>query len=211
MSEEEMTELCHLARLHGTDKGGWHTKAGETCHRYTPTYHKLLSPFRTHVKAVLEIGINYGPSLRMWRDYFPNARVVGIDCDAVSVDNINRAGEARIQGFLADAYNAESLEGALTLAGISKYDLIVDDASHEESHQIFTANVLSSRLASDGIYAIEDIDKDCSPWQYLHAIKGYEAYVAYPTGVGIGKAHCACCDAGEKLLVLAHNPDRLFP
>lgn len=209
--DDEMTELCHLARKYGTDKGGNHLIAGDTCHRYTPTYHKLLSPYRTHIKAVLEIGVNYGPSLRMWRDYFPNARIIGLDSNGECIDNLNKAGEDRIWGFTADQYNAESLEGALALAGIPKYDLIVDDGSHEEHHLVFSANVLSRYLAPDGVYIIEDIAWDCKPQHYLSQIHGYEAYTAYNTGVGIGKAHCACCPEGERLLVLAHNPDRLFP
>jgi predicted O-methyltransferase YrrM len=201
-----MTPLCELALKHGTDKGGNHTKAGETCHNYTPTYHKLLAPYREQVKAVLEIGVNYGPSLRMWSDYFPNARIIGLDSNADCLFS-----DGRIECFAADQNNAESLEGALTLAGIPKYDLIVDDGSHEEHHQVFSANVLSRYLAPNGVYVIEDITWDCKPEHYLSQIHGYEAYTAFNTGVGIGKAHCACCNEGERLLVLAHNPDRIFP
>jgi len=206
MTHEQMTPLCELAAKYSTDKGGWHMLAGDTCHNYTPTYHKLLFPHRLQVKSVLEIGVNYGPSLRMWRDYFPEARIIGLDSNAECLFT-----EGRIQCFAADQFNAESLEGALNLAGIAKYDLIVDDGSHEEAHQVFSANVLSSRLAPNGIYVIEDIEFDCKPERYLSQIHGYEAYTAYNTGVGIGKAHCACCAEGERLLVLAHNPDRLFP
>ena len=204
--EHEMTPLCELARHYQTDKGGWHLHAGDTCHNYTPTYHKLLAPVRETVKAVLEIGVNYGPSLRMWRDYFPNARIIGLDCNAECLFT-----DGRIECFAADQYNAESLEGALNLAGIDKYDLIVDDGSHFEHHQVFSANVLAPRLAPNGLYIIEDIDFDCKPERYLSQIHGYEAYAAYNTGVGLGKAHCMCCAEGERLLVLAHNPDRLFP
>ena len=200
-----MTLLCDLAFKHGTDKGGNHTKAGETCHQYTETYHNLLAPYREQVKSVLEIGVNYGPSLRMWSDYFPNARIIGLDSNADCLFT-----DGRIECFAADQYNAESLEGALTLAGIPKYDLIVDDGSHEEAHQVFSANVLSRYLAPNGIYVIEDIQWDCKPEHYLSQIHGYEAYTAFNTGVGIGKAHCACCAEGERLLVLAHNPDRIF-
>src|SRR6266550_5384405 len=198
-----LTPLCELALKYGTDKGGWHTIAGDTCHNYTPTYHMLLGPYREQVKAVLEIGVNYGPSLRMWRDYFPNARIIGLDSNAACLFN-----EERIDCFPADQNNAESLDGALTIAGISKYDLIVDDGSHEENHQVFSANVLSRYLAPNGIYVIEDITLDCEPWHYLRQIHGYEAYAAYNTGVGIGKAKCGCgCGTGENLLVLAHTPD----
>jgi hypothetical protein len=205
MTEQRMTPLCELAKKHGTDKGGWHLLAGDTCHNYTQLYDRLLMAHVDRVKSVLEIGVNYGPSLRMWRDYFPNARIIGLDCNAECLFH-----EERIDCFAADQYNAESLEGALNLAGIAQYDLIIDDGSHEEAHQVFSANVLSHRLAPNGIYVIEDIDYDCKPDRYLSQIHGYEAYTAFDVGVGLGKAHCMCCKEGERLLVLAHNVDRIF-
>ena len=204
--EDVMTPLCNLARHYQTDKGGWHLHAGDTCHNYTPVYHKLLAPYRETIKSVLEIGVNYGPSLRMWRDYFPNARIIGLDSNVGCLFS-----DGRIECFAADQNNAESLESALNLAGIPQYDFIVDDGSHFEHHQVFSANALAPRLAPNGIYVIEDIDYDCKPERYLQQIHGYEAYTAYNAGVGLGKAHCACCNEGERLLVLAHNPDRLFP
>jgi hypothetical protein len=205
MTNREMTPLCKLMEKYGSDKGGWHLKAGETCHNYSQMYDRLMMAHIDRVKAVLEIGVNYGPSLRAWRDYFPNARIVGLDSNAECLFT-----EDRIQCFAADQNNAESLEGALTLAGISKYDLIVDDGSHEEHHQVFSANVLSRYLAPNGIYVIEDITHDCDPERYLSQIHGYEAYTAFDVGVGLGKAHCPCCGTGERLLVLAHNVDRIF-
>jgi len=34
---------------------------------------------RKEIKSVLEIGVQYGGSLKMWRDYFPNAQITGLD------------------------------------------------------------------------------------------------------------------------------------
>ena len=94
MMAYEMTPLCGLALKYGTDKGGNHLLAGETCHQYTPTYYKLLEPYRYNIKSVLEIGVNYGPSLRMWRDFFPNAHIIGLDSNAECLFN-----EERIECF----------------------------------------------------------------------------------------------------------------
>ena len=38
-----------------------------------------FAPLKTEPLRVLEIGIERGGSLLMWRDYFPNAQVFGID------------------------------------------------------------------------------------------------------------------------------------
>jgi uncharacterized NAD-dependent epimerase/dehydratase family protein len=56
-----------------TDKGYHHT--------YEIPYQRELESRRKDVKGVLEIGIYHGGSLKAWRDYFPNATVVGMDID----------------------------------------------------------------------------------------------------------------------------------
>lgn len=55
-------------------------------HGYLTEYHRAFSPIRYRRKRVLEIGVGGGAdpelgggSLRLWRDYFPFSRVVGLD------------------------------------------------------------------------------------------------------------------------------------
>ena len=48
-------------------------------------YNKFFEPRRYSVQSLLEVGIAYGGSLLLWRDYFPNATIMGIDiygCDS---------------------------------------------------------------------------------------------------------------------------------
>jgi predicted O-methyltransferase YrrM len=201
------TELCQLARKHGTDKGGGHLQRGDTCHNYTPAYHKLFKDRRDDVKAVLEIGIGGGHSLRMWKEYFPNAQIIGIDCNFDCILQI----EDRIKCYVADQYNEEDLRIVMKAIG-HKLDLIVDDGSHEPAHQIFTAQVLLPYLAPDGVYVIEDIEPDCQPQligiPIMDRMRGQEPFLTWsplPTGRGIGRAYCRCgCETGEQLVVIRH-------
>lgn len=217
--EHSLTPLCELALKHGTDKGGWHLKAGDTCHNYTPAYHELFKYRREQVKRVLEIGVNYGPSLRMWRDYFPNATVFGFDCNEACLFQ-----EDRIECYAADQNNKASLLHAIqqtmyTNADTDQYDLIVDDGSHEFAHQLFSPHVLLPYLAPLGAYVIEDITYDCDPapigdgalhFAAMNGVRGFK-WEAMPTGIGIGKAHCweACpkCHGatGEQLVVITRE------
>jgi len=204
-----MTPLCELARKYGTDKGGEHLIAGDTCHNYTPAYHVMFWDRRDRVKNVLEIGINYGCSLRMWREYFPNAQIIGIDSNEECIRNY----EEHIHCFVADQYNERDLTDVLTRlsplgGGPPKFDLIVDDGSHESAHQIFSAQVLLPFLARDGYYVIEDIFPDCKPELIGNPICMDETFRwdAIPTGRGLGKAHCGCgCGQGEQLVVIRWN------
>jgi hypothetical protein len=196
------TELCRLARKHGTDKGGEHLQRGDTCHNYTSAYHQMFKDRRDDVKAVLEVGIGGGHSLRMWKEYFPHAWIFGID-------NVNWSfGEDRILCFWGDQYNEDNL---LTIMGLinHKFDLIVDDGSHEPAHQIFTATVLLPRLARGGYYVIEDIEPDCQPElignPIISELKRGWVWYPIPTGRGLGRAYCRCgCEGGEQLVVIRH-------
>ena len=71
-------DLTRLATKHGTDKWG--------SHWYARHYHRHLQHLRSQTFAMLEIGIggythmdHGGASLRMWKEYFPHATIVGLD------------------------------------------------------------------------------------------------------------------------------------
>ena len=71
---------------------------------------------------VLEIGIYRGASLQMWRDYFPNAEIFGLDIEEVHVPG------PRIQTIRGDQSDADSLA---EVGRHGPFDLIVDDGSGE--------------------------------------------------------------------------------
>jgi hypothetical protein len=99
-----MTPLCLLAKKYGTDK--------YRAHAYTPIYYRLLGERAATIKRVLEIGIGKGRGLRMWRDFFPAAEIVGVD-----IDRDKLIDEPRIKSYVADqASPAEMTAIARTVA-----------------------------------------------------------------------------------------------
>jgi cephalosporin hydroxylase len=150
-----MTPLCELARKWHTDKGGDHFTGGECCHNYTPFYDKELGWRRKLVRWVLEIGVAYGSSVRMWKEYFPNATIVGLDSNAHALLHT----EHRIMCIPADQNNETSLLQAIGKVApeIPQFDLIIDDGSHEREHQRTSLKTLLPFLAMDGLYVVEDI------------------------------------------------------
>jgi len=122
-----------------------------TGHSYGPVYERLLGHRRDTVTAVLEIGIFLGDSLRMWRDYFPNAQIVGID---------NRprwqVNETRITSVLGSQVDPATLR---TAGEMGPFDLIVDDGSHKASHQALSLLWLWQYVAPGGVYVIEDLQE----------------------------------------------------
>lgn len=135
-----MTKLSDFSRE--TDK--------DFAHQYTHVYEGLLGPIRSRVKNVLEVGINTGNSHRMWRDYFSEASIYGVDlynyCNGM-------VGEERINVYFCDAYTNKALE---LFQGI-KFDVILDDGPHTLESQEFFVKNYSSLLSDNGILLVEDI------------------------------------------------------
>ncbi|HEY5381009.1 MAG TPA: class I SAM-dependent methyltransferase [Acidobacteriaceae bacterium] len=141
-------DLNRLAPLYGTDKWG--------SHWYTPHYQRYLGPLRKQHLNLLEIGVggeamvDYGgASLRMWKRFFPNARIVGID-----IFDKRHFSEPRIDVRICDQTDAQALRKLSEEYG--GFDIIIDDGSHVNEHVIGTFRTLFPLLRPNGIYAIED-------------------------------------------------------
>jgi len=145
------TPLCALSEKYGTDK-----RPEPLGHGYTHYYDSLFASRRESVRKVVEIGIDTGASLRMWEEYFPNAMVYGLDCDASKLIY-----EERIKSYLCDQSNIGSIyDVAFRIDG--GIDFIIDDGSHVPQHQVDTAQVFVPLLAPGGVYIIEDV---LDPWK----------------------------------------------
>jgi demethylmacrocin O-methyltransferase len=134
----------------------WGTDKARSQHAYTPHYARHLKRRRRQIQAVLEIGIggydwaDGGNSLLMWRSYFPNATIYGLDIHEKRID------EPRIVTLQGDQSDPDSLLAAVQ--GCPPFDLIVDDGSHIGSHIITTFETLLPLLKPGGLYAIEDME-----------------------------------------------------
>jgi len=139
-----MTELCDLGYTYGTDK------CPKIKHQYTPVYYEMFKDKRNDFKKVLELGVYFGASLRMWRDFFPNAHIFGID----NKPEYMFKGD-RITTFLADATDKVSMEKVIGEIG-QDIDLVIDDGSHRLQDILSALNILMPLLKQDVIYIIED-------------------------------------------------------
>lgn len=161
-----LTPLCELARKYGCEKGGqehpFHTQRYDydPCHEYTPIYYEWLGYWAAEVENVLEIGINQGRSMRMWRDFFPNAQIHGFDIRPETMIY----GQERITTFTCDQSDEQSLKDALWRAGNKKYDVIIEDGSHIYDHQVTTLRVcFPDYLNAHGVMFIEDANNGTPP------------------------------------------------
>jgi len=141
------TELCELAFKYKSDK------TPLIGHTYTPYYHSLFKDRRAEIGKVFEIGIgwNDGGSLNLWREYFPNALIFGMDADA----SLLVKGE-RIESFLCNQKDEDGQRKLAALLG-NDFDLIIDDGCHIPELQILSAKIFAPLISPTGIYIIEDV------------------------------------------------------
>lgn len=131
------------------------THKGRIVHKwihYLDIYERHLSPYRGKPLKMLEIGIDQGGSLEMWREYFgPDATIFGIDINPECAKRVNAPNQVRI-GSQADP---EFLRSVLDEIGTP--DVILDDGSHVSEHQRTSFDVLFPKLREGGLYIIEDM------------------------------------------------------
>lgn len=130
--------LNDIGLKNGTDKS-------TLTHHYLDNYEKYLSEWRDKEFVLLELGVAGGASIKTWREYFPNAKVYGID------NNPDCAGEGIFIGSQVDMDFLDKV-----LAEIGTPDLIVDDASHYGPYTIETFKHLFPKVNKGGYYVVED-------------------------------------------------------
>ena len=136
--------LDKMAIKHTSDKSS-------KFHNYAVKYDKILSPFKDQYTSILEIGVAYGQSVRMWTDYFPNAVIHAADIEKSfkSCESYSN----RIKFHLLDQRSRIQLKG---MEQFGPFDLIIDDGNHFWSEQILTFETLFPYLKQGGIYIVED-------------------------------------------------------
>ena len=141
--------LTKLALIHHSDKAG--------AHLYTAHYQEHFQNLKNKPINLLEIGVGGydkpgqgGNSLRMWKDFFKNGRIYGIDIHDKSKLKIKRT-----KIYKGDQTDKQFLD--VVVGEIAEIDIIIDDGSHINDHIIKTFNHLFPKLKIGGWYVVEDL------------------------------------------------------
>jgi len=135
-----MKSLAEIYKNYNSDKG--------TDHSYIEIYEKLFAPFRLDHFNLFEIGISAGESLRMWKEYFPNATIYGMD--------ITDKGEMQRDGFVI--HKGDSRDSVDDILAGKSFRVIIDDGDHAFYTQRDTFQRFFKFVENDGLYVIEDIE-----------------------------------------------------
>lgn len=120
-------------------------------HHYLDIYDRTLGRYRGTPVRFLELGVRFGGSLQLWRKFLgPDAIIHGLDIDPKSAiadtpDHKVHIGSQTDTGLLQSIIDE--------MGGV---DIVLDDASHVNEHQIETFEFLYDKISPDGLYIVED-------------------------------------------------------
>jgi hypothetical protein len=149
-----MTTLSELVNNSYTDKN--------TTHSYLNLYQNLLQRKKETAKHVLEIGIGdfgekNGGSIKLWKDYFKNATIYGLDILPISRVMDELITNQRVKLYTSiNAYDETFFTNTFLNKNI-KCDVLLDDGPHTLASMVLFIRLYSQIMADDGILIIEDV------------------------------------------------------
>ena len=148
--------LDDLFQHYGSDKADFFTKKKSAGHGFSKYYVKHLEELRNKKINILEIGSYAGASAAAFTKYFPYSQIF---CFDINISNFNYKSK-RIHVYGLDINNKKRVEQTIEKIFIEndfdKFDLIVDDGSHNLSDILISLSQLFKYLEKNGIYVIED-------------------------------------------------------
>ncbi len=141
-----------------------------TDHLYTEFLGPLFTPHKDHFTDILEVGVHEGLSLLIWSHFFPKANIYGVENleyhQILGTSFTYQNGENghfleavvehdQIHIQIGDAYEKSTVD--ILSKDNKKYDLIMDNGSHEANDQLFFLNNYVPLLKENGILFIEGV------------------------------------------------------
>lgn len=165
-----MTTLLELYSKYDSSKDIEYPSDKNSYHTYIEdVYEEYLTPYRNKKINVLEIGVSWSGSIRLWNDYFKYAKIYGVDNFSCGLEYRNKSidlinGEKkRVTIIEGNAYSPEVSDK------LPEFDVIIDDGPHTVFSQSECIKLYLPKLKSGGIMFIEDIVVD---YQYTYVDDG---------------------------------------
>ena len=161
--EQQIMRLCDLHLNFSTDKG--------TQHSYIDYYDELFEGIKNDKLNIMEIGVLFGGSLKMWEAYFVNSQIYGME------DFSQETGQGYYNNkivIVEDVIQDLEKHDRITLLNIScedtekveyetssiEFNVIIDDASHDPDQQRLNMSTLLKKVCKGGLYICEDVKGD---------------------------------------------------
>lgn len=175
-----ITDLCEIGNKYGTDKSPMTGNLSDKSeyygvdyrHSYTSFYSILFSKIKNEKINFCEIGIAFNASTKMWREYFPNAKLYAFDGSLENLENAKKDNlENTTYGYMHTGEERSIIQAFLNCD--VKFDVLIDDASHFFWDQIRLIRLSANYLNKNSLLIIEDVDDIIPEYEYINQIKLY--------------------------------------
>lgn len=117
---------------------------------YIDIYERHFNKFIDMPISLLEIGVQKGGSLQMWKKYFGNeCKIIGVD-----VDPSTKFEEDQITVEIGSQSDEQFMVWINEKYG--PFDIIIDDGSHHQHDVLTSFQILFPTLKMGGVYLVED-------------------------------------------------------
>lgn len=118
---------------------------------YFDIYERHFERFVNKNPVILEIGVQGGGSVKMWKNYFgEGVKVIGIDIKP----ECKKYEEEGVEIFIGSQDDPELLNSIC--AKYPTIDIVLDDGSHIMRHMIASFELLYPKVSHNGLYMVED-------------------------------------------------------
>ncbi len=134
------------------DASNYNTDKSQHLH-YLRNYEEYFQPLLEKDIRLLELGVYRGGSLLLWRDYFDQGLIVGLDLNPVMIEDSS----GRIRVYEGGQQDVELLDRIARETAPEGFDIIIDDCSHiGELTRISFWHLFDNHLKRGGLFVIED-------------------------------------------------------
>ena len=140
-------DLCLIRKKYDADKTQLKMNVN------TFYYDSIFKNIKNDNLNILEFGIFEGASLLMWKEYFCNSKIVGLDNN---INYINKMKEENFDVSFVDVNDDNNI--SLTLKNLNMmFDIIIEDTTHQIDDQIRVIKNSVEYLKPGGVIIIENI------------------------------------------------------
>lgn len=152
---------------------GKHNRSFKWLH-YFEIYNRHFAKYIGKDINILEIGVNRGGSLQLWKHIFGSkANIYGVDitpdCKAFE--------DERTKIFIGD--QEDRTFWRKIKEEIPKLDILIDDGGHYMDQQIITFEEMFPHVKDDGVYICEDTATSYNPTKYGTGLKKPGTFIEY--------------------------------
>lgn len=165
------SELCIIGAKVGTDKSPYNIKGAR--HSYTAIYDLFFSSLKNKKFNFAEIGIAKNSGIKMFRKYFINSNIYGLEFEKKFLVNAKKNNLKKVKYLHIDSSNEKSIFNTFKKTK-KKFKIIIDDSTHLFDDQIRIIKNTYKFIETGGFLVIEDLAySNHLEIKYINSIKNY--------------------------------------